>query len=335
MAKASMSQLEDEIAEIPSRLLSVASANRVAFAEAFARYCAAPPPALFTIARGSSDAVAAYAGYRLTPALNIPVGSFAPSLASLDGVRLRAGGLWTLAISQSGQGPDLIAAQAAFANSDGTRLALVNNVTSPLALAADIVLDQHAGEEFSIAATKTFACSLLAIDLLTEALCGNGEAAESRGAAISRAAKSVMASPPDLAALGDIEGAYVVGRGPTLPVATEAALKLKETVGLHAEAVSAAEVMHGPRAIAGRRLGVLGFAGPGLAGASVLAAVRVLAEQGSPTILVSPPDVPSAIAAAAPVMLIAGFYAALPGLARRRGQNPDQPSALSKVTKTL
>ena len=67
-----MSQLEREIAEIPERSTAVAPVNRVALAEALARYRATPPPALFTIARGSSDAVAAYATYRLTPALNIP-----------------------------------------------------------------------------------------------------------------------------------------------------------------------------------------------------------------------------------------------------------------------
>jgi glutamine---fructose-6-phosphate transaminase (isomerizing) len=330
-----MSRLESEIAEIPARLKAVAAANRAAFAEAVARYRAAPPLALFTIARGSSDAVAAYAAYRLTPALNIPVGSFAPSLASLDRVEPRRGGLWTLAISQSGQSPDLIAAQAAFAQSDGTRLALVNDVASPLAMGADIVLDQHAGEERSIAATKSFACSLLAIDLLAEMLSGRGDGAESRGAAIARAVEEAMASPSDLAALDTIESAYVIGRGASLPVAIEAALKLKEIAALHAEAVSAAEVMHGPRAIAGRKLGVLGFAGPGPAGASVAEALRALAEQGSPTILVSAPALPSALAPAAAVMLIAGFYAALPALTRRRGRDPDQPPSLSKVTLTL
>ena len=121
-----MSQLEREIAEIPEQLTAVAPVNRVALAEALARYRATPPPALFTIARGSSDAVAAYATYRLTPALNIPVGSFAPSLASLDRVRTHGGRLCALAVSQSGQSPDLVKAQAAFA-----RLALVNDVTSP------------------------------------------------------------------------------------------------------------------------------------------------------------------------------------------------------------
>jgi len=254
-----MSPLEREIAEIPERLTTVAPANRVAFAEALARYRAAPPPALFTIARGSSDAVALYTAYRLTPASKIPVGSFAPSLASLDRVRTQGGRLWTLAVSQSGQSPDLLKAQAAFATSDGARLALV----SPLTAGADIVLDQHAGEEHSTAATKSVVCSLLAVDLLAEALLGHVVRLDARGVAVAGLVAKAMASPPDLTMLETVESAYVIGRGASLPVAIEAALKLKETAHLHAEAVSAAEVMHGPRAIAGKKLGVLGFAAPG------------------------------------------------------------------------
>jgi glutamine---fructose-6-phosphate transaminase (isomerizing) len=326
-----MSLIEDEIAQIPSRLKTVAAANRDGLVAAAARFRAAPPPALFTIARGSSDAAAAYAPYRLTPALGIPVGSFAPSLASLDRVAATAGGLWTLAISQSGRSPDLLAAQAAFANTGGTRLALVNDLDAPLAVYADIVLDQSAGEEQSVAATKSVSCSLLAIDLLASALAGRDADNEALAAAVACAAERALASPHDLAALDAIDSAYIIGRGDSLPVALEAALKLKEVANLHAEAISAAEVMHGARALAGKRLGVLGFAGPGAAGASVVEALCALAAQGSPATLVAASDREPAGA----VALLAGFYAALPALARRRGQDPDRPPALRKVTMTF
>jgi glutamine---fructose-6-phosphate transaminase (isomerizing) len=326
-----MSLIEDEIAQIPSRLKTVATANRDALVAAEARFRAARPPALFTIARGSSDAAAAYAPYRLTPALGIPVGSFAPSLASLDRLTVTADGLWTLAISQSGRSPDLLAAQAAFANTGCTRLALVNDLAAPLAEGADIVLDQSAGEERSVAATKSVSCSLLAIDLLAAALAGRGADNEAYAAAVAGAAEQALASPHDLAALDAIDSAYIIGRGDSLPIALEAALKLKEVANLHAEAISAAEVMHGARALAGKRLGVLGFAGPGAAGASVVETLRALALQGSPTTLVAASDREQGAA----VALLAGFYAALPALARRRGHDPDRPQALRKVTMTL
>jgi glucosamine--fructose-6-phosphate aminotransferase (isomerizing) len=328
-----MSQLENEIAEIPERLLGVADANRAALNDAGRRFGAEPPPAMFTIARGTSDAVAAYAAYRLTKALEIPVGSFPPSLATLDGVRPNAAGIWTLAISQSGRSPDLVAAQEAFAG-EGVRIALVNDLESPLALGAQIVLNQAAGEELSVAATKSFACSLMVVDLLAEALAGRERGAYGRAEQISRAAAAAMGAGVDLSPLDQATNAYVIGRGASLPVAEEAALKLKETCGLHAEAISAAEVMHGPRAIAGRLLPVLGFAAPGPAGQSVIDALRELAVQGSPTRLISCDGLAEEVAAAAPVPLIAAFYAALPALARRRGRDPDRPPSLTKVTLT-
>jgi len=328
-----MSQLEGEIAEIPDRLMDVADANRAPLADAGRRFASEPPPAIFTIARGTSDAVAAYAAYRLTQALQIPVGSFAPSLATLDGVRPNAAGIWTLAISQSGRSPDLVAAQEAFAGT-GLRIALVNDLESPLALGAEIVLNQAAGEERSVAATKSFACSLMIVDLMAEALAGREKGAYARCELVSRAVAEAMRAGVDLAPLDQAVNAYVIGRGPSLPVAEEAALKLKETCGLHAEAISAAEVMHGPRAIAGRNMPVLGFAGPGAAGRSVVDALKELALQGSPTRLVTAEGLAEEIAAAAPVPMIAAFYAALPGLARRRGRDPDRPPSLTKVTLT-
>ena len=330
-----MSRLEEEIAEIPQRLKGVAETNLPALRDAGRRFAAEPPPAFFTIARGTSDAVAAYAAYRLTQALQIPVGSFAPSLATLDGVKPNAGGVWTLAISQSGQSPDLVAAQEAFSGDEsGVRIALVNDIDSPLSVGADIVLDQAAGEEKSVAATKSFACSLLAVDLLAEALDGDENGMNARGEHVAKAVALAMGNPVDLSPLDQAANAYVIGRGVSLPVAEEAALKLKETCGLHAEAISAAEVMHGPRAIAGKQLPVLGFAGPGAAGQSVVEALRALATQGSPTRLVTVADLPAEIASAAPIPLIGSFYVSLPALARRRGRDPDRPPSLSKVTLT-
>jgi glucosamine--fructose-6-phosphate aminotransferase (isomerizing) len=130
----------------------------------------------------------------------------------------------------------LVKAQAAFAESDGARLALVNDVISPLAAGADIVLDQHAGEEHSTAATKSVGCPLLAIDLLAEALSGHVDRLEARGIAVARVVAKATASP-DLTVIETIESAYVIGRGASLPMAIEAALKLKEIALPHAEAL--------------------------------------------------------------------------------------------------
>jgi len=327
-----VSQLTDEIFEIPDRLAGLAAANAAVLDEAAARWRTAPPPTLFTVARGTSDAAATYAAYRLAAATGVPVGSLPPSLASLYGFAA-ATPLWSLAISQSGRSPDLIAAQAALHAGGGVGIALVNDTASPLADGADLVLDQAVGPELSIAATKSFACSLAAVDLLAQALTGG--AVDDRLDGAARAAAEALAAPPDLELLDDATHAYVVGRGKTFAVAIEAALKLKETAGLHAEALSAAEIMHGPRAIAGPELPVLGFAGPGKAGASVREALDGLKSQGSRVAVVECAEAADLPEELAPVVLIAGFYAALPALARRRGRDPDNPPSLTKVTLTV
>ena len=87
-----------------------------------------------------------------------------------------------------------------------TAVAPVNRV----ALAeASRVLDQHAGEEHSAAATKSVVCSLLAVDLLAEALSGHVDRLEARGIAVARVVAKAMASPPDLTVLETIESAFI------------------------------------------------------------------------------------------------------------------------------
>jgi hypothetical protein len=85
---------------------------------------------------------------------------------------------------------------------------LHNEVTSPLAAGADIVLNQHASEEHSIAAGKSVVCSLLAVDLLAEALSGRADRLEARGIAVARVVAKAMASPPDVTVLETVESAY-------------------------------------------------------------------------------------------------------------------------------
>nr|MBF2758860.1 SIS domain-containing protein [Ectothiorhodospiraceae bacterium AqS1] len=124
--------------------------------------------------------------------------------------------------------------------------------------------------------------------------------------------------------------AYVIGRGATLCLAQEAAIKLKELCGLHAEAISAAEVMHGPKALAGGRLPVLGLAA-GEAGGGVAEACAALEELGSPVVLARAPEEDGFFGL---LRLLGSLYPAAAALAVARGLDPDRPRALTKVTKT-
>ena len=321
------SQLETEIKELPARLREAAKISLDAVAQAASSWERAKPVMLMTIARGTSDAAATYAAHLLTREAGVLVGSFQPSLASVHGFKPASeqGRMKALAISQSGASPDLIMGLSAFAQQD--RWALTNVDGSELEEIAQVRIPVGAGPEHSVAATKSFACTLLQLQLLAAAI---GEGAGPDAERCADAAASALERPVGLERLVEATSAYVIGRGATLAVAQEAAIKLKELSGLHAEAISAAEVMHGPKALAGSKLPVLAFAAAGRQGDYVRGAAAEMAKLGSPVIEVNAIEDEHAFLFAQ----LAAFYQAMPELARARGFDPDSPHSLTKVTRT-
>jgi glutamine---fructose-6-phosphate transaminase (isomerizing) len=221
--------------------------------------------------------------------------------------------------------------------------AIVNDTESPLARASDIVLPMAAGREFSVAATKTFVASLSAWLHVVGAWIGH----QPLPAAVERlpdrlAAATELDWSAALSALCEATSLVSLGRGPTLAIAREAALKLKETSNLHAEAFSGAEFMHGPIALVEQTYPVLLFmptdeAAAGLyplaadlrrKNASLFVADHGAEQTGGLPALA--PDHPDADA----VCLIQSFYGLAFGLARRRGIRVDLPRHLQKITRT-
>jgi glucosamine--fructose-6-phosphate aminotransferase (isomerizing) len=144
--------------------------------------------------------------------------------------------------------------------------------------------------------------------------------------------------------LAAAESLYVIGRGPTYAVAAEAALKLKETSAIHAEAFSSAEVLHGPAGVVTTGFPLLGFAPTDEARDGFLQTVERLASFGAAPLII---DVerharwPTLVAPDAghpmvtPIAALHAFYKLAEALARRRGRNPDEPPHLMKVTRTV
>ena len=137
---------------------------------------------------------------------------------------------------------------------------------------------------------------------------------------------------------------FVIGRGATLAVAAEAALKLKETSAIHAEAFSSAEVLHGPAGVIGPGFPVLGFAPADAAREGFFDTVDRLASFGAAPLIVdvephsrwptfAAPDGGHPLAA--PIVALHAFYRLAEATARRRGRDPDQPPHLTKVTRTV
>jgi glucosamine--fructose-6-phosphate aminotransferase (isomerizing) len=265
----------------------------------------------------------------------------APSIHSIYGAQLRLEKAVLLAISQSGRSPDLVDFCRSAVGKEVLRVGLINDTASPLANAVDFSVPLEAGPEKSVAATK----SCIAAMVLVLGLVAHWRQDSDLIAAFERS-PSVLggALTKDWSAVNAfLDGAgpvYVVGRGPGLAIAAEAALKLKETNGLHAEAVSAAEIRHGPLALAGPDLRVIVFAQRDAALQGLLQTALDLEQKGCRVMLVSPaaqataaiePDAEPALEL---FSMLLRFYLFANDAAIRRGRSPDHPPLLTKVTET-
>jgi glucosamine--fructose-6-phosphate aminotransferase (isomerizing) len=275
--------------------------------------------------------------------VGIPVAEAAPNIASVYGRQLHLAGQLLLAISQSGRSDDLVEFASTAKASGALTVAVVNETDGPLVQACDIVLPVGAGPELSVAASKTFVATLAALLRLTAVWTDD----ENLAGAIARLPDRLSAAAEldwnELvdALIGTIS-LVTIGRGPTLAIAREAALKLKETCGLHAEAFSAAEFLHGPVALISPRYPVLMFMPTDAAALGMRQLAANLQAKGTALLAAESGGSGSgwlpAQAAEHPetdaVCLIQSFYAMLIRLAGRLGRDVDRPRHLRKVTRT-
>jgi len=344
MTQLNATHMRQEIEEIPAAIARLLAEGRDDFVKAGAALRARDPAAIVTIARGSSDHASAFLKYAIELLAGVPVASVGPSIVSIYGRELKLGRTAAIAISQSGRSPDIVAMTESARRSGALTFALTNTPDSPLATAAEHTLALRSGEEKSVAATKTFVASIVAgLGILAHWLDDRAllAALEALPGLFEQAVEVDWS--PLLGALDGHNSLYVLGRGPALAIASEAALKFKETCGIHAEAYSAAEVLHGPARIVERHFPVLALAARDAAEASVAEIAERLAGQGARTFVTSVyaghaerlPFAASGHPLTDALALIVTFYGFVEALSRRRGFNPDQPPHLKKVTETL
>jgi glucosamine--fructose-6-phosphate aminotransferase (isomerizing) len=341
-----------DIAEQPAgyaRLLEGAPAK--AIAAVAARVAEQRPRHVIFVGRGTSDHAALYAAYLTEIRLGIPVGLSSPSAITLYGARPDLAGALVVGVSQSGGSPDLTEVLKVARGSGALTLAVTNNPGSALAQTAELSVDVAAGHERAVAATKTYTAELLALLLLVEGI-RNGDGtlpAEERAA---------LAKLPELAeqTLGD-HGAddlaqryrfasrlVTTGRGYAYPTARETALKLMETSYLPALAFSGADLLHGPLAMTDPDVPVLAVVGTGPGGASMTEVVTRLGERRADVVTVGATDTPGAAGRLAvpavderyaPLLDVLPLQRLALALAITRGEDPDAPRGLNKVTSTL
>lgn len=334
-----MSRMREEAMEAAEAVARFLDRNGPMLADLGARLRADPPAVILTAARGSSDHAATYLKYLAEIRLGLPVASLGASVVSIYGAGLRARGALCVTISQSGRSPDLVALQAAAKAGGAVTLALVNVEESPVATAADRLLPLAAGPELSVAATKSFVVSLVAAASLVAHWHGEPGFLAAVAALPERLAAAASIDWPDLVEAGLAGGSlYVLGRGPSLAVAAETALKLKETCAIHAEAYSLAEVLHGPVELVRPGFPVLAFVPADEARPAGLETLARMEAAGARIMAAGPGGLPFAATdhpLLDPIAMVLTAYLAVETLSRRLGRDPDRPLMLSKVTETL
>ncbi|WP_426178125.1 SIS domain-containing protein [Massilia sp. TWR1-2-2] len=296
-----------------------------------------------TVARGSSDHAANYCAYLIMARMGRIVASLPMSLVTLYKSPLVTRDTLTIAISQSGQSPDVVEPIRYFRDGGATTVALVNDIDSPLAQAAEWAIPLHAGKEQSVAATKSFITSLVAGARLVAHWQNDPELIEGLAAlpqALDEATRADWSAA--LEVLTPARNIMVVGRGISFPIALESALKFKETSALQAEAFSGAEIKHGPMALIEDGYPLLIFATRGPTQAGLVQLATEMRGRGARVLLAAPADIAERdltlpVAATAdldPIVAVQAFYVMAAHLSKARGMDPDRPRHLNKVTKT-
>jgi glutamine---fructose-6-phosphate transaminase (isomerizing) len=300
-------------------------------------------------ARGSSDHAALYAKYAWAALGGYPVALATPSLHTLYGAPPRMEGALVIGISQSGQSPDIVAVVEAARQQGRPTLAITNDGESPLARAADDVIQLHVGHERSVAATKTYTAQLVVLAAFAAHLSGSTERLDELQRVPEACAATLSLTTP----LAERAERYryattctIIGRGYNYATAVELALKLKELTYVMATAYSSADFRHGPIATVEAGSPVILVMPAGKTYDDLAELANELALRGAELLIIS--NVPAALEqsrTALPFIDIVPEWlspipAIIPGqvlalqLALVKGLDPDIPRGLQKVTRT-
>lgn len=297
-----------------------------------------------TIARGSSDHASLYLNYLIALKLKKLTISFFPSLASIHNIELFPTNTLAIAISQSGKSPDLVASLSAFKASGCHSLALINAEDSPMTKIATLAYPLKANKEEAVAATKSFIASIYASASLVAKLSDDIAFIEAVKNAPNFIPENIQSNfQTIISSLLNCKKAIIVGRGLSLAIAQEAALKLKETCHIQAEAFSSAEVLHGPQAIIDEDYTLIIFAPRGPEQKCSLELAEKMRQRKANVFVITDQAIHekdfqyklSSHPYLDPLNIIYDFYLMVEELTRELGLDPDSPRFLSKVTMTV
>jgi len=344
-----MSLLYTEIHEQPAVLSRLLKTERNHIRQIVEVIRQRAPRFVVITARGSSDNAARYGQYLFGAHNRLPVALATPSLFTLYQSPPRLEDALVIAISQSGQSPDILAVVEEGRKQGALTLSLTNDTTSPLAALSEHTIDLHAGPEKSVAATKTYTASLMALGMLSTALSEDESQRLALDCVPALVTETLSQSDAILASAQEYRNAHacvVLGRGYNYATAFEIALKTKELSYVLAEPYSSADFKHGPVALVEGGFLVIAVIPEGKTASELTSFLQELKSRQPELVIISPLEESLGMADVAipipenipewisPIVAITPGQLFALGLAQAKGLDPDHPRGLSKVTKT-
>ncbi len=342
--------LKTEIFEQPERISNLLTKQRKTVETIAKTIQQKSIKGVFLAARGTSDNAGRYANYLWGAQNGLPLALATPSLFTYYGKPPKLNGALVVGVSQSGQSPDIVSVLTEGRRQGCLTLAITNEPESPLADAADLVLDIQAGDEKAVAATKTYTTELMAVAMLSAAL-ADDKTLWRQLEKTSGWMEKVLQQDAPIARMAEryryMRQCVVLGRGFNYCTAFEWALKLKELTYVVAEPYSSADFRHGPIAMVEGGFPVMAVAPSGMVFDTMLDMLgRLRAEQSAELVVISN-DKRALSLAQSPILLPAGIpewlspiVSIVPGqlfaghLTRVKGFDTETPRSIGKVTET-
>jgi glucosamine--fructose-6-phosphate aminotransferase (isomerizing) len=342
--------LHSEIFEQPQRLASLLDHQKNTVLEIARAIQSRNVQYAFLAARGTSDNAGRYANYLWGAHNGLPLALATPSLFTYYQQPPRLNNGLVVGVSQSGQSPDIVSVLEEARRQNCLTIAITNIAESPLAKAADFVLDVQAGDEKAVAATKTYTAELMAIAMISAALADSQERWNEL-ASVAQWAQQALLLDEQISRMAQryryMNHCVVLGRGFNYATAFEWALKLKELTYLIAEPYSSADFQHGPIAMVEGGFPVLAVAPSGKVHDSMLDMLTRLRRQRDAELVVISDDADTLALAQSPIQLAAQIpewltpiVSIIPAqlfachLTEVKGYDTDKPRNLTKVTET-
>ena len=344
-----MTLMEKEIKEQPEVLKTCIEKNRAVLKQIGEAYKKANPTFAVVAARGTSDHAATFFKYLAGVYAGLPVDLAAPSVITAYNSAPNFKNALVIGVSQSGKAADVLSVIKTAKEQGAITIAITNFEDSPLAKEAEFHLNCSAGLEKSVAATKTYTSQLMLLSQIVAVITDSKELAEKLDK-VSGIVENILKDTSDIDKLVTrycfMNECFVLGRGFLYPAAMEAALKIQETSYVRARSYPVSDFHHGPFAMVNEGMPIFFIAADTKTdndvcemmdkakgvGAEIIAITNKeeIAKKADFSLML-PKEAEGEIAIFAAAVVSQMFACRLSVL---KGNNPDSPRGLNKVTIT-